>query len=77
MSRPLAARHWLEDILREQWGFDGYVVSDCWVIKDFYLHHKVVDTPAEAAILAVRHGCNLNCGDTYPFLTLKPWKKVC
>jgi beta-glucosidase len=58
----------LEDILRREWGFDGYVVSDCWAIIDIYRHHRVVETPAEAAALAVKAGCDLNCGVTFPAL---------
>jgi beta-glucosidase len=58
----------LEKILRREWGFDGYVVSDCWAIADIYKHHRVVDTPAQAAALAVKEGCDLNCGNTYPAL---------
>jgi len=63
-----ASRHLLVDILRGEWGFDGYVVSDCWAICDFYKHHKVVETPEEAAAMAVKAGCDLNCGNTYPSL---------
>lgn len=59
----------LQDILRDEWGFDGYVVSDCWAIIDIYAHHKIVETPAQAAALAVNNGCDLNCGSTYPHLT--------
>jgi beta-glucosidase len=55
----------LQEILREQWGFDGYVVSDCGAIDDIYRHHKLAKTPEEAASLAVRNGCDLNCGKTY------------
>ncbi len=55
----------LRDILREQWGFDGYVMSDCWAIVDIWENHKIVATPEEAAALAVRNGTELNCGSTY------------
>ena len=59
----------LQKILREEWGFEGHVTSDCWAIIDIYKYHKVVDTPEQAAALAVNNGCDLNCGDTYPYLT--------
>jgi beta-glucosidase len=55
----------LGKILREDWGFDGYVVSDCWAIRDFHTGHHVTRTPAESAALAVKNGCDLNCGCTY------------
>jgi beta-glucosidase len=58
----------LGEILRGEWEFDGHVVSDCWAIRDIFAHHKVVDTPEEAAALAVRAGCDLNCGETYVYL---------
>jgi beta-glucosidase len=64
----------LQEILRQEWGFGGadgseaYVVSDCGAIADIYAHHKVVETAAEAAALAVKNGCDLNCGATYPAL---------
>ena len=58
----------LETILRGEWGFDGYVVSDCWAIKDFYEYHKVVGSAPEAAAMALRVGTDLNCGVTYDSL---------
>jgi beta-glucosidase len=58
----------LAQILRTEWGFDGYVVSDCGAILDIYQHHKVVGTAEEAAALAVEAGCELNCGSVYPSL---------
>jgi beta-glucosidase len=58
----------LEKILREEWGFDGYVVSDCAAIYDIFANHKIVDTPEEAAALAVKNGCELNCGEVYTAL---------
>lgn len=56
----------LQDILRGEWGFRGHVVSDCWAVKDFWCNHKVCRTPAESAALAIKAGCDLNCGETYP-----------
>jgi beta-glucosidase len=55
----------LQKILREEWGFSGYVVSDCWAVKDIYEGHKTVATGPEAAAVALRSGTDLNCGDTY------------
>ncbi|MET0533622.1 MAG: glycoside hydrolase family 3 C-terminal domain-containing protein [Steroidobacter sp.] len=55
----------LEQILRKDWGFKGYVVSDCDSIEDIFKHHKIVQTAPEAAALGVRYGCDLDCGKTY------------
>jgi len=51
--------------LREKWGFKGHFVSDCWAVRDFHENHKITNTPAESAALALNNGCDLNCGNTY------------
>ncbi|QJD69444.1 glucan 1,4-alpha-glucosidase [Xanthomonas campestris pv. badrii] len=58
----------LEGILRRDWGFDGYIVSDCAAIRDIWQNHKIVPTPEAAAALGVKHGTDLDCGDTYASL---------
>lgn len=55
----------LKEILREEWGFKGHVVSDCWAIKDFHENHMVTKTAPESVALAVNKGCDLNCGNMY------------
>ena len=55
----------LADILRGEWGFEGHVVSDCWAISDFHMHHMVTATAPESAALALKNGCDVNCGNTY------------
>lgn len=55
----------LQRTLREEWGFQGHFVSDCWAIRDFHENHMVTNTPWESAALAINNGCDLNCGNTY------------
>ena len=58
----------LKDVLRDEWGFEGHVVSDCWAIKDFHENHHVTANFFESAALAIHNGCDINCGCTYRFL---------
>jgi beta-glucosidase len=62
------SRRLLIDILRNEWNFPGYVVSDCGAIGDIYQHHKIVNTPEEAAALAVKSGTDLECATTFEHL---------
>jgi len=57
----------LDDLLRKQWGFEGYVVSDCDAIRDVWgrQQHHYVKTPEEAAAAAIKAGCDLCCGGDY------------
>ena len=70
-GEPCCANNYLiDDVLLDQWNFKGHVLSDCWAIVDFYVPkgeggHGAVDSPAQAAALAVKHHVSLNCGSTY------------
>jgi beta-glucosidase len=58
----------LNKILRDEWGFKGYVVSDCWAISDIYYYHKEAKDAAEASAVSVKAGTDLECGDSFPKL---------
>ncbi|MDE6591549.1 MAG: glycoside hydrolase family 3 C-terminal domain-containing protein [Oscillospiraceae bacterium] len=66
-GEPACASEYLMDKL-EKWGFDGYFVSDCWAVRDFHEHHHVTHNPVESAAMAIKAGCDLNCGCTYAHL---------
>ena len=58
----------LHDLLRQKWGFTGYVTTDCSAIQDFYKSQGVSNDEAEACALAIKSGVNLNCGDEFKSL---------
>ena len=58
-----ANKRFMLDILVDEWGFDGIVVSDCWAVEDFYNGHKWSKDRAEAAAAAMKAGMDLECGD--------------
>jgi beta-glucosidase len=60
-----ASKYLLTKLLRDTWGFKGYVVSDCDAVSDIYFGHKYTSSLPEAAALAVKAGCDLDCGDSY------------
>ena len=64
-DEPCCASRKLMGILRGDWGFKGHFVSDCWAIRDFHENHKVTSAPVESVRLALKSGCDLNCGCTY------------
>ena len=64
-GEPCCASSYLMEKLRGEWGFQGHFVSDCWAIRDFHENHGVTAAPTESVQLALRSGCDLNCGCTY------------
>ncbi|MCB0450146.1 MAG: glycoside hydrolase family 3 C-terminal domain-containing protein [Confluentibacter sp.] len=67
-GKAASASDELYDILRNKWGFDGYVVSDCGAIADIWKTHKLTSNAPSASALALKTGCDLNCGSSYQFL---------
>lgn len=63
-GEPACASDYLMNKLSE-WGFDGYFVSDCWAIQDFHAHHKITANAVESAAMALKAGCDVNCGCAY------------
>ena len=66
-GEPSCASPYLMGKLKD-WGFDGYFVSDCWAIRDFHEAHHITNEPKESASLAIKAGCDVNCGCTYEHL---------
>ena len=64
-GEPACANKKLMKKLYGEWEFGGYFVSDCGAISDFHTHHMVTGTAAESAAMAVKAGCDINCGNTY------------
>jgi beta-glucosidase len=62
------SKYLLTKLLRDKWGFKGYVVSDCDAVSDIYFGHKYTSSLTEATALAVKAGCDLDCGDSYSHL---------
>ena len=61
----------LQQILREEWGYQGIVVSDCWAINDFFTpgRHNTDPDAQHATAKAVLSGTDLECGSSYSSLT--------
>lgn len=59
----------MQEILREKWGFKGYVTSDCWALNDFFTFHKTHPDKMSAAVDALIHTTDVECGQDV-FLSL-------
>ena len=60
----------LQTILRDEWGFEYLVVSDCGAVSDFYESHKSSSDAPHAAAKAVLAGTDVECGYGYPYKTI-------
>lgn len=60
----------MKTLLRDNWGFDGYYVSDCAALLDIVFKHRIEKNPFKAAALALNSGCDLECGVLYNLLPL-------
>ena len=64
-GEPACANSWLlKDTARGEWGFDGYITSDCDAIGDAAMHQKYPD-PAHASAASIKAGTDNDCGNTY------------
>ncbi|MBO4770361.1 MAG: glycoside hydrolase family 3 C-terminal domain-containing protein, partial [Clostridia bacterium] len=69
-GQPCCANDYLmTEVLFGKWGFEGYFVSDCGAVADIYSGHHYTASLEEAAALALKKGCCLNCGKAYSSLT--------
>ena len=85
-GEPACVSALLEEILRNQWGFTGYVLSDCSALQDLVFGHQTAASQREAAAQALLAGTDQECGasnftetgeDVYSFLsTSSPTDKV-
>ena len=67
-GEPCCASSYLMNKLRGEWGFEGHFVSDCWAIRDFHENHGVTAMPTQSVQMALKAGCDLNCGCTYQYV---------
>lgn len=68
-SMPCCSNQYLlQDILRKEWKYKGYVVTDCWAVDDIFRYHKYVPTEEEAAALTIKAGVNVECGSSFKHL---------
>jgi beta-glucosidase len=58
----------LEKTLRQEWGFEGHVTSDCAALSDLHGGHHLTKDVVESAALALKAGCDISCVCTYDHL---------
>jgi len=75
-TQPCCANDLLmNDILRKQWHFNGYVTSDCWAIDDFFKYHKTHKDSITSAVDGVMHGTDIECGTSVYYTLINAVKQ--
>ncbi|KAG4069586.1 hypothetical protein HA402_005124 [Bradysia odoriphaga] len=64
-----AHKHYITDVIRGQWGFDGYIVSDCGAVDDVLFEHKYTNTGSETCRAVLDAGMDIECGLYGSFFT--------
>lgn len=68
-SMPCCSNQFLlQEVLRKEWHYTGYVVTDCWAVDDIFRYHKYVPSEEEAAALSIKAGVNVECGSSFKSL---------
>ncbi|WP_223292699.1 glycoside hydrolase family 3 C-terminal domain-containing protein [Breznakiella homolactica] len=75
-GEPACANGMMDSLIRGGWEFEGIYISDCWAIRDFHQGHHITKNPEESAAMALRYGCDLNCGCEYNSLEKAYRKKL-
>lgn len=61
----------LHTILRQEWKFQGHILSDCWALDDIFNGHKTMTDPVATTAAAIKAGLNLDCSDLLQKTVLK------
>lgn len=67
-GEPCCSTKLINELIRDKWHFDGVFISDCWALRDIHQEHHITKSAEESAALALKSGCDLNCGCTYNYL---------
>lgn len=60
-----ANKHYITEVIRGQWGFDGYIVSDCGAVDDVFYQHKYTNTESETCQAVLDAGVDIECGSFF------------
>ncbi len=67
----------LQQILRNEWKFNGHVVTDCGALDDIFIRHKVMPSGVEVAAAAIKAGVSLDCSNILQKDVMKAIEQKC